>query len=250
MARRPRQMLVGQLYHVLLRGNNGQKVFLDDEDRQACWQVLRDAARMNKATLHAWLFLNDSVRLLLTPQQTDSVARMMQVLGRQYVRLFNRRHRRSGTLWEGRFRSSLIESPGFGLVCQQYLECLPVIRGWVSHADEFYWSSARHHVGLSHDPGILPQPAYWALGNTPFERERAWRDALAIPELQRALDRAQGHLLHSDLARALDSGHPVASAPWLRRLELIHGQVLQYQAVGRPARKRGQAGHLAGMGHK
>ena len=160
MARRPRLILPGQLHHILLRGNNDQPVFVDDEDRQAFRQILGEAARQQGATLHAWLLLPNRVHLLVTPREERALAAVMQTLGRQYVRCFNTRHQRSGTLWEGRFRASLIEGARFGLVCQQYLERLPVAMGQAPTPAHYLWSSARHHLGLEHELGLQPQPAY------------------------------------------------------------------------------------------
>lgn len=237
MARRPRQLLPGQLYHVLLRGNNDQPVCLDDEDRQALRAGLGLGAARNQVTLHAWLLLPSRVHLLLTPRSTEGLARMMQAVGRQYVRLFNARHRRSGTLWEGRFRSSLIEGARFGLSCQQYLEYLPVHLGMVSHPDEHAWSSCRHHLGLVHESGLQPQPAYWALGNTPFDRESAWRQRLEAGAVHATIEEVEQVLLHHDLGRALASNHPIATRPWLHRLELIHECEIHFRAVGRPVRR-------------
>ena len=161
----------------------------------------------------------------------------MQTLGRQYVRCFNTRHQRSGTLWEGRFRASLIEGARFGLVCQQYLERLPVAMGQAPTPAHYLWSSARHHLGLEHEPGLQPQPAYWALGNTPFEREAAWQTRLTEEALAQALAEVHPHLAHRDLARALASGHPIATRAWLHRLELIHDRTLQFRTVGRPVKR-------------
>lgn len=234
MARRPRLLLPGQLHHVLLRGNNDQPVFIDDEDRHACRQVLGQAAEANGLVLHAWLLLPSRIHLLVTPRTAEALPRVMQALGRQYVRLFNARHRRSGTLWEGRFRSSLVEGARFGLACQQYLEYLPVQLGLVGLPDDHPWSSCRHHLGLLHEHGLQPQPAYWALGNTPFDRELAWQALLRPEAVRAALEDVQQVLVHHDLARALASSHPVASTPWLRRLELIHECEIHFRTVGRP----------------
>lgn len=248
MARRPRLLLAGQLYHVLLHGHNDQPVFLDDEDRQACRQVLGQAAADNGVVLHAWVLLPARIHLLVTPRTAEALPRVMQALGRQYVRLFNTRHRRSGTLWAGRFRSSLVEGPRFGLACQQYLESLPARQGLVPLPDDHPWSSCRHHLGLLHEHGLHPQPAYWALGNTPFERERAWQALLQPAAVRDALEQVEQVLLHHDLDRALRRGHPLASAPWLRRLELIHECDFQFRHVGRPVRRisaGGDAGQRA-----
>lgn len=236
MARRSRQLLAGQLYHLLLRGNNNQPVFADDEDRDAFWQILGDACRHQGVSLHAWLFLPTRVHLLLTPGHVDALGHVVQTLGRQYVRLFNRRHLRTGTLWEGRFRSSLIEAERFGLICQHYLECLPLQLGLVSFPEDFIWSSCRHHLGLAHGGNHQPQQAWWALGNTPFDREREWHTRLNTAGIEAELANLEAVLPHHSLAHALDYGHPVATAEWLQQLERYHGAPLQVLSVGRPRR--------------
>lgn len=236
MARRARQLLAGQLYHLLLRGNNRQAVFIDDEDRDAFRQILGDACRQQGVALHAWLLLPERVQLLLTPGHVDALGYVVQTLGRQYVRLFNRRHLRTGTLWEGRFRSSLIEAPRFGLLCQRHLECLPRQLGLVPRPEDYPWSSCRHHLGLAHGGNHQPQMAWWALGNTPFDREREWRTLLDEPGTDADLAALETALPHHSLTHALQYGHPVATAEWLQQLERYHGAPLQVLPVGRPRR--------------
>lgn len=238
MARRSRQLLAGQLYHLLLRGHNSQPVFIDDEDRDAFFQMLGDACRQHGVSLHAWLFLPARVHLLLTPAHVDSPGYVVQALGRQYVRLFNRRHLRTGSLWEGRFRSSIIEASRFGLICQHYIESLPRRLGLVAEPEDFPWSSCRHHLGWAHGGNHLPQMAWWALGNTPFDRERAWRAHLDAVDLDAQLAQTDAVLSHHSLAHALNYGHPVATPAWLEHLERYHGVPLQVQPVGRPRRLR------------
>ncbi len=210
MARLPRLILAGQAHHILQRGNNRQAVFLDDVDRQAYLDALREATRLHAVRVHAYGLQDGHVHLLATPQETAGLARAMQTLGRRYVGHFNRRHGRSGTLWEGRFRTTLVEAPTHILDIIKYIEQHP-LRG--SNAADTTaigaWNSARHHLGLWRDPLISEHPEYWGQGNTPFEREARHRAELAslLPSAKLELIRRHAHsgwpLISAQLAHAL-----------------------------------------------
>jgi putative transposase len=175
MARLPRLALAGQVHHVIQRGHNRGAVFVDDVDRQAYRDGLRDAASQCGLAVHAYALLDNEIHLLVTPAQADSLSRAMQAVGRRYVAGFNRRHGRSGTLWEGRFRSTVIDSERFLLTAMCFIEQGPVRAGACTLASAYAWSSAGHHCGARSDPLVSVHPLYWQLGNTPFEREAAYR---------------------------------------------------------------------------
>jgi putative transposase len=157
------------------RGNNGTAIFQDENDYRQYLLWLRDALRELSIQLHAYVLMPDHVHLLLSAGDEKSPGRFMQRIGRQYVRWFNDRHHRSGTLWEGRYRSTVLDPGAWLLTASSYVELNPVRRGLVADADHYAWSSCRHHFGLSHDPLITDHALYWALGNTPFERQAAYR---------------------------------------------------------------------------
>lgn len=176
MARLPRLTLTGVVHHVLLRGNNHQPVFLDVADRELFMALLVNHAQQARVQVHAYVLMDNHVHLLVTPVSEGGVARLMQALGRAYVRRFNHKHGRTGTLWEGRYRSTLIDEASYLLPCMVYLDLNPVRAGLV-HAPEFYpWSSHAHYVGLRHEAWLTVPPAIWALGNTPFAREASYAD--------------------------------------------------------------------------
>ena len=129
MARLARLSLPGQVHHVLQQGNNQQPIFLDAQDRDAFLGSLADSARMHRVTIHAYVLLSASYHLLVTPATAEALSLMVQALGRSYVRYFNRRHARSGTLWEGRFRSSVLEAPVYLLPAMVGLDWAPVRAG-------------------------------------------------------------------------------------------------------------------------
>lgn len=178
MARLRRLSASGHTHHVIQRGNNRQAVFVDDQDRRRYLRDLADALKLHPIALHAYVLMPNHVHLLVTPAEEGALSRLMQHLGRQYVRYFNARHGRTGTLWEGRYRSALIDSERYLLACSLYIDNNPVRAQIAAAAADFFWSSAQHHVGLRVDPLVTDHPLYWALGNTPFEREAVYRRLL------------------------------------------------------------------------
>jgi putative transposase len=175
MARLPRLTAAGYPHHVIQRGNNRQAIFADAADCTRFLQELGALLEVHEVALHAYVLMPNHVHLLLTPATQAGLSALMQALGRRYVAWFNRRHARTGALFEGRFRSSVVESERYLLACARYIEMNPVRAGLVTHASEYRWSSIGHHAGLRVDPLITEHPLIWALGNTPFERQAAYR---------------------------------------------------------------------------
>jgi putative transposase len=227
MARKPRNIVGGYPFHAIVRGNNRQAIFVDDEDRREYKAVLQAAGTAYGLEIHGYVMMTNHVHLIATPTRPDSLALVMQAVGRQYVRQFNRRHGRTGTLWEGRYRASIIQEDRYLLACLRYVEMNPVRAHLVASPDGYAWSSHRHHLGLVDDPLLSPHGVYWALGNTPFEREAAYRRLFDEPP---GVDDAK-------LTEALLMGHPVAEAGFLERLEGTTGRNWAQRPVGRP-RKR------------
>lgn len=174
MARLPRLTVAGYPHHVIQRGNNRQPIVRDDQDRQRLLDLWCEHARHFKVAIHAWVIMDNHFHLLATPETGDSLPQMMQAVGRAYVRYFNLRHQRTGTLWEGRYRSNLIEGERYLLACMVYIDLNPVRAGMVSQASDHPWSSHRHCIGQGSDKLVTLHALYWALGNTPFDREAAY----------------------------------------------------------------------------
>lgn len=174
MARLPRLTIAGFPHHVIQRGNDRRAIFVDDADRERYLAVLREVATAAGLAVHAYVLMPNHVHLLVTPQAAGDVGRVVQALGRRYVRWFNDRHRRTGALFEGRYRSTVVEADRYLLACMRYIELNPVRAALTDRPAEFRWSSHRHHVGTGVDPMITDHPVYWALGNTPFERQAAY----------------------------------------------------------------------------
>lgn len=240
MPRLPRLVLPGHAQHVILRGNNRQAIFQTDQDRERLLATLREVAVQHRVAIHAYVLMDNHLHLLASPSTEAGLSAMMQGLGRRYVAWFNARHQRSGTLWEGRFRAGLIEGDAQVMACIRYVELNPVRAGYCVEPAQWTWSSAAHHLGQRRDPLIAEHEAYWRLGNTPFEREHAYRDFLAqgvTPQEQQLI------------TAAVLRGRPLATPEFLRPLEQIHAGVVVRRPRGRPRKPAiDQPADLAGTG--
>jgi putative transposase len=193
MARLPRLTLPGYPHHVIQRGNNRQAIFSSTADYEMLLALLDENASKFGVALHAYVLMSNHFHLLATPATAEGLPQMMQAVGRRYVRYFNDRQGRSGTLWEGRYRSTLIETERYLLACMVYIDLNPVRAGLVREASDYPWSSHGHYVGLRTDKLITPHPLYWSLGNTPFAREASYAELVragTTPEQQEALTRS------------------------------------------------------------
>ena len=173
MARQARTIIPGQAMHVMVRGNNREILFFNDADRRIYLDWLREASKQFGSAVHAFALMPNHVHLLMTPQNADSLAKTMQSLGRRYAQYFNQQHHRSGTIWEGRYRSSLID-PDYFLRCQRYIELNPVRTGFESSPQDSTWTSFASHIGGNAEPWLVDHQHFWKLGNTPFERQMTW----------------------------------------------------------------------------
>ena len=176
MARLPRLTLPDLPHHVIQRGNNRQFIFVDRIDREKMLALLAEHAARLRVAVHAYVLMDNHFHLLATPADATGLPQWMQAVGRQYVRYLNDRHGRSGTLWEGRYRSTLIQTDRYLLSCMAYIDLNPVRAGIVAEPGEFLWSSHGHYVGRRVDRLITPHPLFWTLGNTPFAREAAYAE--------------------------------------------------------------------------
>ena len=175
MARLPRLVIPQQPHHVIQRGNDRQLIFRDASDYGIFLGWLRESAKQFNVAIHAYVLMSNHLHLLASPADNTGLGRMMQWVGRHYVPYFNHKYERSGTLWQGRYKTAVIDSERYFLTCSRYIELNPVRAGMVHNPAEYAWSSYQHHIGLRTDPLITDHPLYWALGNTPFEREAAYK---------------------------------------------------------------------------
>ena len=175
MPRRPRLAPIGVPQHIVQRGNNRQVCFTSDNDIAAYAGWLDEAARKYEVSIHAWVFMTNHVHLLATPNREAALSAMMQYLGRFYVRYFNLSYQRTGTLWEGRFHSCLIQSEAYLLTCQRYIELNPVRAGMVKDPADYKWSSYRANGMGIESKLITYHPIYLGLGNSKLERLKNYR---------------------------------------------------------------------------
>lgn len=174
MARLPRLTVPGYPHHLIQRGNNRQAIFAGDADYHILLGMLDENARKFEVEVHAYVLMTNHFHLLATPATMTSLPLLMQAVGRRYVRHFNQTQGRSGTLWEGRYRSTLIQADRYLLACMAYLDLNAVRAGIALSATDYPWSSHRHYIGRRDDKLVTPHPLYWTLGNTPFAREVAY----------------------------------------------------------------------------
>ncbi len=229
MARLRRLAIPGQVHHVLQRGHNGQPVFCDDVDRRAYMAALQDAVRADGLSLHAYALLDNQVQLLLTPPTEAALSHAMQSVGRRYGAAFNRRHGRSGTLWEGRFRAGVVQAGSHALACLQAVDGLALRHGQAESARASVWTSAPHRLGVRRDPWLSDPPEFWQLGNTPFEREAAYAALLAEGPDEAMLQR---------IDHACAMGWVLGSADFVEQLAGQSGRAAGPRARGRPPGRR------------
>ena len=225
MARLPRLTVPGYPHHIIQRGNNRQAVFSIPADYEMLLVLLHEAAQKFDVAIHAYVLMTNHFHLLATPATENGLPLMMQAVGRRYVRYFNDTQRRSGTLWEGRYRSTLIETDRYLLICMAYMDLNPVRAGIASRAEDFRWSSHRHYIGQFKDKLVSAHTLYWSLGNTPFEREAAYADLVkgGVTTLQQ-----------SELTRATLSGWPLGNRDFVVELQKRTERRVEKAKAGRP----------------
>jgi len=221
MARQPRLELAGVPLHVTQRGVNRCAIFLDDADRHHYRRVLRDACDKYDVAIHAFVLMDNHVHLLVGATIAGRVSQAMRKAGQTYVQSFNHRHGRVGTLWQGRFKSSLVDSDGYALRLIRYIELNPVRTAMVERPEDYRWSSVHTHLGAAQDPLLTPCAVYLGLGADRTGRANAYRnwlharlepDELARIRAYLAQEKALGNpRFQAMVAKAL--GRPVAVRP-------------------------------------
>ena len=176
MARRPRLYLPDCPLHIIQRGNNRDACFRDDSDYKAYLHFMREAAAQYEVAIHAFVLMTNHVHVLATPSTEESASRMMQSIGRRYVQYFNHAYLRTGTLWERRYKSTLVDTDNYLLTVYRYIELNPVRAGMVEHAADYPWSSYSHNAAGVDIQMLTPHDSYVALGKTSALRESAYRE--------------------------------------------------------------------------
>jgi putative transposase len=227
VARLPRLSVPGFPHLLLQRGVAGQPMFHDEADYQFMMAELRGLARRQSLAVHAYSLMPELLYLLATPGEAQAISLAMQALGRRYVRYFNRRHERVGTLWQARFRCTVIDPDRFLLPCALFVELAPVREQLIADATLYPWSSLAHHLGLQVDPGMSEHAAQWRLGNTPFDRQAAYR---------RLYEAGLSPSESASIGAAVERGWALGDTPFLETLASRTNRRLVPLPVGRPRR--------------
>jgi REP-associated tyrosine transposase len=175
MSRPPRYALPGVPQHVIQRGHNRQPIFFHEDDYRFYLACLHEITAMHATAVHAYVLMTNHVHMLMTPHRPNSLAKVLQALGRRYVPYINATYQRTGTLWEGRYRASLVDAEQYLFACYRYIELNPVRAGMVQDPVAYPWSSYQWHAYGQHDPAITDHALYLALGTTMQERQTAYR---------------------------------------------------------------------------
>ncbi|MGF1643407.1 MAG: transposase [Thiotrichales bacterium] len=229
MPRRPRIHLDGVPLHIVQRGHNREPCFFGEEDYQAYLHWLGDALKREQCALHAYVLMTNHVHLLITPERAESVPRLMIALGRRYVQYINTTYRRTGTLWDSRYKSSVIQAETYLLACQRYIELNPVRAGMVDDPAHYRRSSYRHNALGQANGYLTPHPLYLAIASDAQERLVAYR-ALFRSQLDReAID---------DIRLALNQSQPLGDSRFYAKIEAVTGQRREPKPRGRPRKAR------------
>ncbi|KKO46216.1 transposase [Arsukibacterium ikkense] len=226
MARLPRVHLAGVPEHIIQRGNNRQLCFSNDDDFAAYTHWLAQYADTYQVAIHAWVLMTNHVHLLCTAADNQGISLMMQSLGRQYVRYFNQRYQRSGTLWEGRFKSCLVQEVYYLLAVYRYIELNPVRAAMVQAPADYHWSSyGSNALGL---PSRLcqPHPCYLALADSLSERHTVY---------QSLFSHALGPALLTSIRSNVNKGLALGNDKFRQEIEQLTGRRQHARQRGRPA---------------
>lgn len=228
MARLTRLCLPDIPQHIIQRGTNRQVCFASEEDFVAYSYWLTESASKYDVEIHAWVLMTNHVHLLVTPKTSEGVSRMMQTLGRHYVRYFNCTYRRTGTLWEGRFKSCVVNAEEYLLICQRYIELNPVRAGMVVSPEAYVWSSYRAN-GLGRATKLwTPHWVYNRLGKTVEERAKAYRALFSGHLDKKALD---------EIRVASNKGMALGSDKFKQEIEALSGRRVTPKKRGPKPRK-------------
>ncbi|MDP3480899.1 MAG: transposase [Desulfoprunum sp.] len=228
MPRRPRIIIPGNPVHVIQRGNNRQACFYAEEDCLLYLDWLKEYAINAGCALHAYVLMTNHVHLLLTPAEQGSPAMLMKSLGQRYVQYVNRTYRRSGTLWEGRFRSCMAQQENYLLLCHRYIELNPVRAGIVAHPGEYRWSSYRGNAQGESSNILHHHPVYMGLGRTDTDRQTAYRELFRHELEPGVID---------DIRKATNGNYALGSERFKKEISEVAGRRATPGKSGRPRKK-------------
>ena len=229
MARLARVASIGVPQHIIQRGNNRQVCFASEEDMKAYLNWLKECAMKHQVDVHAWVLMTNHVHLLCTPWKENAISRMMQSIGSLYVRYYNHTYQRSGTLWEGRFKSCLVQSERYLLELYRYIELNPVRAEMVDEPSDYSWSSyAINALGVESELQT-PHPEYLALGASKNERLSNYRDLFKASVGKESL---------REIRKSIGKGLALGSEQFALQIEALTNQRVTARKPGRPRKKK------------
>lgn len=231
MPRRKRMYLPGHPYHIVQRGNNREACFVEPENYLFCLEMWKECIKRYGVDVHAYCLMTNHVHFLVIPSREDSISRTMQVVGSRYGYYFNKTYKRSGTVWEGRHKSSLVQTDKYFLTCCRYIELNPVVAGMVDKPEQYRWSSYMVNAWAKKSL-IAHHYEYLKLGNKAEERCHAYRELFRYQ-----LSEHDVHLIKN----ACEYCHPVCDDRFTEAIEMQYGIKLGQAVRGRP--KKGDGGH-------
>jgi len=237
MPRRPRTHFDDLPLHIVQRGHNRAPCFFSEEDYYTYLHWLGEALRETGCVLHAYALMTNHVHLLLTPQKAAAVPKLLISLGRRYVQYINKTYRRTGTLWDSRYKSSLIQAETYLLACMRYIELNPVRAAMVDDPAHYRWTSYRANAMGRADALVTPHPLYLMLASADMERRSAYRALFRAQLDQTAID---------DIRLTLNQSQPLGDNRFYAEIESVLGERRQARPRGRP-RTRGNAGGEGGL---
>jgi len=226
MPRRPRWFEPALPLHIVQRGNNRMPCFASPEDHRSYLHWLHEYARQHRCPLHAYVMMTNHVHLLLTPTDVEGPSALMQDLGRSYVRQFNRKYERSGTLWEGRFKAHPVECERYFLNVQRYIELNPVRAGLAATPEQYRWSSYHSNALGKADEVVVAHDIYLGLGQSDVERRQVYQEFFGEPE---------DPTINDAIRACVATGHPYGSPAFRKRVASSLGLRLDVPR-GRPRR--------------
>ena len=215
MPRHARLRIAGLPLHIIQRGNNHAACFDGESDQRLYLALVAESAARFGCAIHAYVLMTNHVHLLMTPTEAMGPSAFMKHLGQRYVQYVNRNHGRSGSLWEGRFRSGIVDSDGYLLRCHRYIECNPVRAGMTASPGDYPWSSYRANAFGERDPVLTPHPQYLALGESDAQRRTNY------------LELFREEMTHAELSRIRDAtngGFALGSPGFIERIERTLGR--------------------------
>lgn len=237
--RRARLCLADVPLHIIQRGNNRAACFFAEEDYRVYLRHLFELAARFACAVHAYVLMSNHVHLLLTPNEPNGASSVMKHLGQRYVQYVNRTYKRSGTLWEGRFRSSIVQADRYLLRCQRYIELNPVRAGMVEHPADYRWSSFNANALGRPDRLVSPHATYLALADTDPVRRAAYREIF-----QSALEAIELEQIRS----ACNAGYALGNERFRKEVALALGRRAGPGKPGRPTKEPTLKGDVGAQG--